>query len=115
MVKCELCSDKAVYGIDHLAHCKDHRKAGETDLKHKKCEYPGCKKRPSHGDPITKKACHCANHSLGIEINVVSKRCIFPDCGRVCTYGIPGTSRTHCATHIVEGEIDLVHKMCIVW
>ena len=52
MTKCNqmLCNKNASYGTIYKnpIHCKEHKKENEVNVKHKRCNFPGCIKVASY-------------------------------------------------------------------
>ena len=77
-----------------------------VDVRSKRCEAPGCDKRPSFGLPGAA-ARRCTGHAEHGMVDVVSKRCEAPGCGKHASYGPPGGRRKYCAGHAGPGDVNL--------
>ena len=63
-------------------YCKEHSKDGMFDVRHKRCEHPGCKLRAHHNYPGNKSGIYCYEHRLEGMVNVIKyKTCKTPLCG----------------------------------
>jgi len=75
------CNTRSIYGTElgKALYCKDHKKEGMTDVKHKQCEEDGCEKQPSYGMEWGKPK-YCKEHAKKDMTNVKHKRCKIPLC-----------------------------------
>ena len=76
------------------------------------CHHPGCKKRPSYGQPGGR-AQFCAQHAPEGTEDVVNKRCQHPGgCTTQPTFGHRGGCAQFCAKHALEGMEDIMNPRC---
>ena len=50
--------------------CSKHKEAGMVDVKHAKCEHPGCMKEPYFNVPSSKTCRFCSEHKDEGMVNV---------------------------------------------
>jgi hypothetical protein len=62
-----------------------------VDVKHKKCEYPGCETRSTYDVRGSKIAKYCVAHKSPDMIDVKNKTCEYPGCETLPTYNIRGS------------------------
>ena len=92
-------------------YCSKCRKDGMVDLKHKKCEFKGCKTQPVYGYEGGKSQ-FCLGHKEDGMVNIHSKKCEFKGCKTEPCFGyIDGVVR-FCRGHILDGMVDLRNKIC---
>ena len=110
------CKSIASFGKDGIVnHCSKHIEDGETDLRHKKCEFKDCDKQASCGIEGTKTVHFCAEHCPPEMINIKSDRCIeLLENGKKCTtiasYNfIDNKARLYCTIHKLPGMVDVAN------
>ena len=92
-------------------YCKTHMTSGMVDVKHKPCEYEGCKTRRSYGLP-GESAITCAKHKKPDMINLVVAHCEEKDCFKSVRFGEIGKKPKFCASHKKDGMVALNVKLC---
>jgi hypothetical protein len=93
------------------SYCKTHMAVGMVDVKHKSCEYEGCKTRRRYGEP-GKSAQFCAKHKQAGMINMVEAHCEESGCFTSPRFGEPGKKARFCASHKKEGMIAINVRRC---
>ena len=111
---CEECGIRANYNFSNIKfgiRCSKHKEIGMIDIKHKKCQYTDCKKRPTFN--IEGEICprFCADHKEIRMINVVDKTCEY--CKKIPIYNIEGELKGRfCKDHKEIGMINVKDKTC---
>jgi len=115
------CKLIASFGKDGIVnHCSKHIEDGETDLRHKKCEFKDkdnkdCDKQACCGIEGTKSLHFCAEHCPPEMINIKSDRCIgLLENGKKCKTiascnFINNRARLYCASCKLPGMIDVAN------
>jgi hypothetical protein len=86
-----------------------------VDIKHKRCEHPGCSKMPSYKYLEDTQPRFCAEHKIEGMIDGKHVRCEYIGCNKSPTYSEPGNPRAKmCSTHKTETMVDVFHAKCIV-
>jgi hypothetical protein len=80
-----------------------------VDIKSKKCVSPGCKKRPTYGNPLQIRT-HCTEHRLEGMLRYPKLKCIDIECKDFALYGT--NYPIHCETHKQPNENNLIEKKC---
>ena len=113
-----ICEECGIYGIFNFEgefygkFCKKHAKIGMIDVKHKKCEYNGCKKRPTYNFENDKPK-FCFLHKEEKMIDVSNKRCAYIDCKKQPTYNFENEIKPKfCFLHKEENMIDVLNMRC---
>ncbi len=110
-----LCQTQSSYGFPEgkMEWCSGHanRKAGMIDLKHPRCEIPGCKNSRSHRYK-GKKLTRCGQHKETDMIDTKHTKCDDEKCDQDACYGIPGNKPTKCKGHKVAGMIKHPNRRC---
>lgn len=115
--KQEGCGLRAGFGwadSGEALYCSFHKEAVHVDVKHKRCEHPGCDiLRPVFGY-TPKKGVRCASHKLPEMINVKDIRCEYEGCNSLKpAFGLPGSKEGRfCDKHKKEDMIDVKHRKC---
>jgi len=78
------------------------------DIKHKRCIFDNCNKRPSFNNPIETKGLYCFDHKLENMIDIYKKTCIHNKCKNASLYGLPNKKPTHCNDHKQPNMINLI-------
>ena len=86
---------------------------GLADVKHKKCEYPGCKTVRSYGVPGGQPQ-FCAKHKAEGMVHLMGKLCEHEGCTKHACYGEAGLGENarFCVEHKLEGMVDVKNKLC---
>ncbi|KAG2424982.1 hypothetical protein HXX76_014140 [Chlamydomonas incerta] len=116
---CLLCDSSPSYGFDGYVpqYCAKHKDEvpGLVNVKHPRCQAPGCIKRPSYGVLGTKEALFCGEHGrkAGL-VDVIHRRCQVPGCNKQPSYGESGTKKAlFCEEHSKEARmVDVVNPRC---
>jgi hypothetical protein len=84
------------------------------DIKHKRCEHPGCETRPSRGLP-GHFATHCAKHIQEGQIPHPRNKCTHPLCKEQAIYTNKGDGSRplRCEEHKLEDDINCVERKCV--
>eukprot|EP00288_Rhodomonas_lens_P001432 CAMPEP_0177727884 /NCGR_PEP_ID=MMETSP0484_2-20121128/20569_1 /TAXON_ID=354590 /ORGANISM="Rhodomonas lens, Strain RHODO" /LENGTH=149 /DNA_ID=CAMNT_0019240587 /DNA_START=122 /DNA_END=568 /DNA_ORIENTATION=+ len=78
----EGCFKRATHGRDAIEgalRCGEHSEPGDTSRRHKLCEAPTCRRRPSFGDKAKGIARFCRAHKLPFHVDVQSRRRKHPE------------------------------------
>jgi hypothetical protein len=88
--RCIKCTRCAIFGLYKPIHCKAHRDAGDTDLIHAKCSFPGCiRTQPTWGE-AHKEARYCRQHRLPNHMFLTKRTCKQAGCLKSPSYGLAG-------------------------
>jgi hypothetical protein len=79
------------------------------DIKHKICEYKGCKIRSNYGLPGTPKS-HCSRHKTSDMIINPTKYCTKDECKEPATHGIK--EQLFCEEHAEKDHYNLCERKC---
>jgi hypothetical protein len=113
----ENCKKQSSYnniGEKTALYCKEHKKDGMIDVKHKTCIEENCKTRPSYNNIGEKTGLYCKQHKKDGMIDVISKTCIEENCKKQSIYNNIGEKTgLYCKEHKKDGMIDVKHKTCI--
>lgn len=82
--------------------CAQHKKVGQENVNHKKCEADGCNKKPSFGYE-DKKPTHCKDHIQKDQIDVIHKLCEYPKCEIRASFG-KNKKIEFCTAHVPENN-----------
>jgi hypothetical protein len=83
------------------------------DIKHKRCEHPGCPKMPSYKYLEDTQPRFCAEHKTDEMIDGKHMRCEYVGCTKSPTYSNPGNKRPKmCSEHKTETMVDVFHLKC---
>jgi hypothetical protein len=85
-----------------------------VDVKHKRCEFPDCKKQPAFNVEGALVRRFCAEHKEPGMVDVKSKRCEFTDCRSLNpVFNEEGaTTGRFCSEHKEPGMVDVKNKRC---
>lgn len=115
MVYCLCGKKKAIYGYawkNPLA-CSECKDLGMTNVESKRCEFPGCMKIPSYGDPMQRSKRFCRAHASKKHINLCLNKCIKYGCKNPAKYGYIELEKPYyCITHSNIRMIDMTRKRC---
>ncbi|CAM9945212.1 unnamed protein product, partial [Ectocarpus sp. 13 AM-2016] len=59
--------------------CSAHKQEGQVDVCNRRCQHPGCSKRPCFGLP-GQRPCFCGSHRSPDMVDVISHKCAYPGC-----------------------------------
>ena len=94
-------------------YCSMHKKNGMIDVINKKCEFKGCRARPSFNFEEQKKAIRCGKHKETGMINVNHKKCEFDDCPKIPKFNFKDKKKAiRCGKHKENGMINVINKKC---
>jgi hypothetical protein len=83
------------------------------DIKHKMCQYSGCKIRPNFNFEGELKPKFCNSHKEDGMINIKDKKCQYLGCKIHPIYNFKGELQAKfCNTHKEEGMINIISKTC---
>ncbi len=106
------CGKHGIFGFSfEEVFCKEHKLEGMENIKHKKCEHNGCKKRSCYGLE-GEKLRFCAEHKLEGMENIESTKCEHNGCKKQPCYGFEGEKRRFCKEHKLKGMENIRHKKC---
>lgn len=115
MVKCICGNSKALYGYVWKCPlaCSKCRDPGMTNVEMRRCEFPGCMKIPSYGDPKQRRKRFCKPHSKKNHVNLCYKKCIKYNCGEPAKYGFVELDKPYyCLKHSNIRMIDVTKRIC---
>jgi hypothetical protein len=78
-----------------------------------RCQFPGCKIRPSHNVPTEPRGILCKVHAEPGMVNVRSEKCAHPGCGTEPSFNVPGRKiGLFCVVHKAEVMVNVTTKLC---
>ena len=88
--RCTKCTRCAIFGGHKAVHCKAHMEAGDVDLIHPRCSFPGCARtQPAWGDEH-KLARFCREHRQESHVFLTKRRCKHAGCNKSPSFGLAG-------------------------
>jgi hypothetical protein len=120
---CDVCGKRGTFGLDIFSQrkCLLHKTPEMFDVVNKRCEYKGCQKRASFGDPDDgiRKCCvaHIPGNKKGIYVIIGSKKCEYKGCQKQPSFGDPSDGiEKYCKHHIPEDKkgiyVDVANMKC---
>ena len=77
----------------------------------KRCEEPGCEKKPNFGFKGGKET-HCHIHKLDGMTNVCARKCEESGCEKCASFGFVEKRPIFCMKHKGNGMVDVINKIC---
>lgn len=65
--------------------CSAHKQEGQVDVCNRRCQFPGCSKRPCFGLPGQRPS-FCGTHRDSEMVDVISHKCGYPGCSHPAGY-----------------------------
>jgi hypothetical protein len=94
-------------------YCKEHKKEGMIDVKHKTCDENNCNKRPHFNFKGEKQGIYCFEHKKKEMIDVSHKTCEESNCNKRPNFNFKGEKqRIYCFEHKKKEMVDVSHKTC---
>ena len=93
---------------ESAARKSDHKREGDIDVVHPRCEVAECGKFAIYGPPGTKSRRFCSGHRREGDVDVVHPRCEVADCGKFASFGPPGGRPQYCLKHKLTDNVNLV-------
>jgi len=111
----EGCNKTATFNLpNEKAHyCKLHQLEDMIDVRHKKCNYPGCTTNPSFNYVNEMFPLYCSEHKLYQMININNKknRCQYENCQTIACYNLTESKKgLFCDKHKSENMVDVKNK-----
>jgi hypothetical protein len=103
----QLCTKRAIYGIEKREYCSQHKKKNMRNINVKTCT---CGKIPSFNYSHCKSPMFCVDCKTDDMIQVKSRLCIICSHSRAC-YGV--NKITHCSRCKTDDMINLNRKLCL--
>ena len=77
------------------------------DVCNRRCQHPGCSKRPCFGLPGTR-PCFCGTHRSPEMVDVISHKCAYPGCSHPTGHEGNRTRSKFCGEYIGRGGAEQV-------
>ena len=79
----------------------------------KRCEHPGCQKRPNFAPEGETRPLWCAEHKAAGAVDVMNNRCEHAGCQKQPAFALEGETRSRwCTVHKADGAVDIRSKHC---
>lgn len=108
------CGRGALYNFDGETvpiKCKEHSHPDMDNVRSKKCEYAGCRTRPSYNH-VGFREKFCAKHKEDGMVNVRSEKCSKKECFKIRLYGYKGGKPQFCQDHREKNMTNVRSKKC---
>ena len=91
-----------------------HAPPGTRDVVSRRCQHPGCFKKPNFGYE-EKKGLWCRPHAPPDARDVVSRKCEHAGCTKQPHFGREEKKARWCSQHAPEGSFDVMSKRWMLW
>jgi hypothetical protein len=86
-----------------------------VNVRHKKCEFSGCKTQPIYKYLGKTNGLYCMVHKKEDMVNELNKTCNFPGCKTIPIYNIEGQNNgLYCSKHKQPGMVNVKDKKCLI-